>query len=452
MTLPHWVCLIPTAFVLALAILTRRTIEPLLAGCVLGLAILDPFDVLQGLVSTALSVMQDEVIGWIILVCGLMGSLIALLVKTGGAAAFGRMVANHVQSRIGALLATWMLGLVIFIDDYLNSLTISSSMRRVTERMGVSREMLAYVVDSTAAPVCVLIPISTWAVYFAAVLEDGRWLGEQAGMSLYISAIPFMLYPLIAVVLVPLTILGKVPLFRAMRIAEQKAVQSRSIDVDAREDAAQPEDGGGGMRTLVLNFAIPILSLIAFTWYMDINILKGVAMALAVTLVLIAVQGLLPSAEVFDTMLDGFKAMLLPLGTVVAGFMLKEVNDELGLAEFVIEVTTPVMTSYALPMVVFATMALITFATGSFWGMLAVATPIILPLAISMDAHIPLVVGAMISASSFGSHACFYGDSTVLSAHGSGCTAMEHALTQLPYALVCAAIAGAGYLLIGVLV
>ena len=452
MTLPIWVCLVPTAVVLILAVITRRTIEPLLAGCVIGLVLLDPSSLLQGLVSTALGVMQDEVIGWIILVCGLMGSLISLLVRTGGAASFGRMVAKRVTSRVGALLATWMLGLVIFIDDYLNSLTISSSMRTVTERMGVSREMLAYVVDSTAAPVCVLIPISTWAVFFAAVLEDGQWIGGQGGMSLYISAIPFMLYPLVALLLVPLTILGKVPLLGPMRIAEQSAAQGKAVDDAGKQDAQESESDGEGARALTLNFAIPILSLIAFTWYFDIDILKGVVMALAVSLVLIAAQRLLPLSEVFDTLLDGFKAMLLPLGTVVAGFMLKEVNDELRLAEFVIDVTTPVMTSSALPMVVFVTMALITFSTGSFWGMLAVATPIILPLAMSMDAHIPLVVGAMISASAFGSHACSYGDSTVLSAHGSGCSAMEHALTQLPYALISAAIAGAGYFLLGVLI
>ena len=451
MILPEWVCLVPTAFVLVLAVLTRRTIEPLLAGCVLGLALLDPGRLLTGLVDTALAVMRNDVIGWIILVCGLMGSLIALLVRIGGATAFGRMVADIVETRVGALLATWMLGLVIFIDDYLNSLTVSSAMRAVTEKLGISREMLAYVVDSTAAPVCVLIPLSTWAVYFAAVLEDGRWLAGQGGMSLYIQAIPFMLYPLIAVVLVPVTILGKLPLFRAMKLAEQRAAVPRTSAMDVSGDTVQPAHDAGGLRTVVLNFAIPILSLIAFTWYLDVNILKGVVVALAITLLLVTAQRLLPSGQVFDTLLDGFKSMLLPLGTVVAGFMLKEVNDQLRLADFVIDLATPVMTSHALPMVVFLTMALITFATGSFWGMVAVATPIILPLAINMDAHIPLVVGAMISASAFGSHACFYGDSTVLSAHGSGCSAMEHALTQLPYALLCAAIASVGYFLVAVL-
>lgn len=447
MSWPDWFCLIPTAIVLALAVLTRRTIEPLLVGCLVGLALLVPGQLLDGLVDTALLVMRNETIGWIILVCGLMGSLIALLVKIGGAASFGRVVAGIVSTRTGALFATWMLGLVIFLDDYLNSLTVSSSMRAVTEKLGVSREMLAYVVDSTAAPVCVLIPLSTWAVYFAAILDDGNWLAGQSGMSIYMQAIPFMLYPLIALVMVPLTISRRLPLFGPMKGAEERAALSTAISME-REAGKALEGEAETKRSVLLNFAVPILSLIAFTWYFEIDILKGVILAIAVTLVIVAVQRLVPIGQVFDTMLDGFKSMLLPLGTVVAGFMFKEVNDQLQLPGFVIDVATPVMTSQALPMVVFVIFALITFATGSFWGMMAVATPIILPLAISMDAHLPLVVGAMISASAFGSHACFYGDSTVLSAHGSGCSPMAHALTQLPYVLLAAVLASAGYLLI----
>ena len=437
----------PTAAVLLLAVLSRRTIEPLLGGCLIGLAMIDPGNVLNGFADTALAVMGDDTIGWIILVCGLMGALIALLVKIGGAAAFGRAVSGLVNSRQGALLATWFLGLAIFIDDYLNSLTVSSSMKGVAERLRVSKEMLAYVVDSTAAPVCVIVPLSTWAVYFAAVLEDGAWIGDARGISLYIEAIPWMFYPWVAIVMVPCVIFGKVPLIGPMKAAELQAAQSPAKALAEEEPKAAQDSTAGEVRSILLNFAVPILSLIAFTWYFDIDILKGVMVALALTVLIIAGQRLLTLGQAFDTMLDGFKSMLLPLGTVVAGFMLKEVNDQLRLAEFVIEATMPVMTSQALPMVVFLTMALITFATGSFWGMLAIAIPIVLPLAVSLDASIPLVVGALISASAFGSHTCFYGDSTVLSAHGSGCSAMEHALTQLPYALLCAAIAAVGFFL-----
>ena len=171
-----------------------------------------------------------------------------------------------------------------------------------------------------------------------------------------------------------------------------------------------------------------------------------VIVALSITIVSVLLQRLLPPARIFDTMLEGFKSMLLPLGTVVAGFMLKEVNDQLGLASYVIGAVEPIMTPLLLPLVTFITMALIAFATGSFWGIFAVAMPIVLPLAVSVEADMALVIGALISASAFGSHTCFYGDSTVLSAHGSGCGVIEHALTQLPYAVLAAAVAAIAFL------
>ena len=203
------------------------------------------------------------------------------------------------------------------------------------------------------------------------------------------------------------------------------------------------------LRGAVLNFLLPILALIAFTWYLGADILKGVTVALALTVVLISVQRLLSVTEMFDTILEGFKSMLLPLGTVVAGFMLKEVNDELGLAPYVIGVVQPLMTAEFLPLVTFLTIALIAFASGSFWGIIVVAMPIVIPLAEAVNADLSLVIGALISASAFGSHTCFYGDSTVLSAHGSGCGAIDHALTQLPYALLAAGAASVAFVIAG---
>ena len=439
-------CLLPTLLVLVLAILSKRTIEPLVAGVILGLVIVQPAELLTNLTHVVLTVMGDDTIGWVIMVCGLMGSLIALLVKIGGAVAFGRVAARRITGRKGALITTWLLGLAIFIDDYLNSLTISSSMKAVTDKFRVSREMLAYVVDSTAAPICVIVPLSTWSVYFSALLEDGMALNAGDGLRIYIQAIPYMFYAWIAVLIVPLVALGKIPLLGAMRGAERK-IAAVPDPAPAQDDSGPANKGDG--RKVVLNFFIPLLTLLFFTWFLDIDIFKGVIVALAVTLALVFYQRLLKPGEAFDTMMDGFKSMLLPLGTVVAGFMLKEVNDQLGLTPYVIGLVEPIMTPMLLPLVTFLTMALIAFATGSFWGIFAVAMPIVLPLASSMEASIPLVVGALISASAFGSHTCFYGDSTVLSAHGSGCRVMDHALTQLPYALLAAGFAAFVFVVAG---
>ena len=481
MSIDGFACVIPTLVVLVLAVLSKRTIEPLVGGTVVGLAMLAPSELLTNFTDVILTVMQDETIGWVIMVCGLMGGLIALLARIGGASAFGRLASRRVRTRASALLATWLLGLAVFIDDYLNALAISSSMKKLTDRFRVSREMLAYVVDSTAAPICVLVPLSTWTVFFAAVLEDSAAAETGQGLTVYIGAIPYMFYAWAAVVIVPLVIVGAIPLIGPMKKVEGEvralgaggsgeAVPAGdgiglagggtgSADADgvatlgADEDALPGADGDpspdADLRGAVLNFLVPILALVGFTWYLGADILKGVTVALALTLVLVAVQRLLSVTELFDTILEGFKSMLLPLGTVVAGFMLKEVNDQLGLAPYVIGVVQPLMTAEFLPLVTFLTIALIAFASGSFWGIIVVAMPIVIPLAEAVNADLSLVIGALISASAFGSHTCFYGDSTVLSAHGSGCGAIDHALTQLPYALLAAAGASVAFVIAG---
>ena len=448
MNIDGFAVVIPTLVVLVLAVLSKRTIEPLVGGTVVGLAMLAPSELLTNFTDVILTVMQDETIGWVIMVCGLMGGLIAVLARIGGASAFGRLASRRVRTRASALLATWLLGLAVFIDDYLNALAISSSMKRLTDRFRVSREMLAYVVDSTAAPICVLVPLSTWTVFFAAVLEDSAAAETGQGLSVYIGAIPYMFYAWAAVAIVPLVIVGAIPVFGPMRKAEWQ--------VRRPEGSGASLPGAEGVTTLrtelrgaVLNFLVPILALVGFTWYLGADILKGVTVALALTLVLVAVQRLLSVTELFDTILEGFKSMLLPLGTVVAGFMLKEVNDQLGLAPYVIGVVQPLMTAEFLPLVTFLTIALIAFASGSFWGIIVVAMPIVIPLAEAVNADLSLVIGALISASAFGSHTCFYGDSTVLSAHGSGCGAIDHALTQLPYALLAAGVASVAFVIAG---
>ncbi len=460
MNIDGFACVIPTLVVLVLAILSKRTIEPLVGGTVVGLAMLAPSELLTNFTDVILTVMQDETIGWVIMVCGLMGGLIALLARTGGASAFGRLASRRVRTRASALLATWMLGLAVFIDDYLNALAISSSMKRLTDRFRVSREMLAYVVDSTAAPICVLVPLSTWTVFFAAVLEDSAAAETGRGLSVYIGAIPYMFYAWAAVAIVPLVIVGAIPLFGPMkkvegqvRLVEEPGESGPVADGAASRHDGQRDDEAESpraeLRGAVLNFLLPILALVGFTWYLGADILKGAVVALVLTVALVAAQRLLSVTEVFDTILEGFKSMLLPLGTVVAGFMLKEVNDDLGLAPYVIGVVQPLMTPEFLPLVTFLTIALIAFASGSFWGIIVVAMPIVIPLAEAVNADLSLVIGALISASAFGSHTCFYGDSTVLSAHGSGCGAIDHALTQLPYALLAAGAASVAFVIAG---
>lgn len=447
------ISLIPAFSVLVLALITKRTFEALVGGTLLGFIILNKQDFFGAFINSSLKVMGDPTIGWIILVCGLFGSLIALLVKSGGAIAFGNFLIRYVKSKKSALMTTWLLGLVIFIDDYLNALTVSSAMKKVTDKFRVSREMLAYVVDSTAAPVCVLVPFSTWAIFVSGLLEKTEAAEAGQGLSVYISAIPYMVYGWVAIVVVPLVALAIIPVFGPMKKSEQRASETGEVvppgtgKIDALEDDVAE---AAKENPKLYNFLVPIVLLIFATWYFDVDALKGVVIAIVAAIIMYLVQKVMSMDEIFDTIFEGFKTMVFPLGIVVVSFMLKEVNDGLGLTNYVIETVKPLMSGSMLPVVTFLSLSVITFATGSFWGVYAVSFPIVIPLALALDANLALAIGAVISSGAFGSHSCFYGDSTVLSATGSGCKPIDHSLTQIPYALLTAAISAVIFVILGV--
>ena len=438
--------LLPALITVVTAIFSRRPIESLLAGVFVGLLMLEPAAALSNFSSILLEVMMNETIAWVIIVCGLMGSLITLLMRVGAASAFSRTLSSKAQNSTSALLYTWLLGLVVFIDDYLNALAVGSSMRKVTDKFKVSREMLAYVVDSTAAPICVLVPVSTWAVFYAGLFVDAGYAESGQGMALYISAIPYMVYPIAAMLLVPLVAVGIVPALGMMKSAEQRATEGSAplpIDEGEEESLVDTED-----RVRIYHFVLPIVALLGFSIWYDLDVQIGVIMSVAVTIILFGAQRLMAWTQMFDAVIDGIKIMLPALTMVVMAFVFNEVNDMLGLATYVIENVAPLMTPLMFPALTFLTIALISFATGSSWGVFAIAIPIILPLAESVGVSIPLAIGALVSASAFGSHACFFSDATVLAAQGSGCDVMDHVLTQIPYALIAAAISCVGLTLL----
>lgn len=404
--------------------------------------------------------MQDPTIAWLILVCGSFGALIALLVHAGGAMAFGQSALKITKSRKSSLLMTFVLGVVIFIDDYLNALTVGETMKRVTDKYRVSREMLAYVVDSTAAPICVLIPLSTWAVFFSGLIENTGSASVGEGITLYIQSIPYMLYAWFAVLMVLLVCLGIMPNIGPMKKAEFRAhprsagamhvnhaeltADPYAVEAINAEFANQQIEHGK-----LYNFMVPILLLVGSTIYFGVDIWKGLLVTLTFTIIFFSAQKLIRLDDMMKQMFDGFQTMLPAIGIVIAAFMFKAMSDMLGMPQYVIQSLMPFMSPALLPAIIFVAMAILAFATGSSWGVFAVTIPIVMPLAHSIDANIPLVIGALLSASSFGSQACFYSDSTVLAAQGSGCDLMGHALTQLPYALIAAFMALISFLVLG---
>jgi tetracycline resistance efflux pump len=288
----------------------------------------------------------------------------------------------------------------------------------------------------------VLVPVSTWAVFYAGLFMDAGYAESGQGMALYVSAIPYMVYPIAAMLLVPLVAAGIVPALGMMKSAQQRAAEGTAplpIDEGEEESLVDTED-----RVRIYHFVLPIVALLGFSIWYDLDVQIGVIMSVAITIILFGAQRLMAWTQMFDAVIDGIKIMLPALTMVVMAFVFKEVNDQLGLATYVIENVAPLMTPLMFPALTFLAMALISFATGSSWGVFAIAIPIILPLAETVGVSIPLAIGALVSASAFGSHACFYSDATVLAAQGSGCDVMDHALTQIPYALIAAAISCVG--------
>ena len=443
------IALVPTLCVFVLAVATRRPIESLIAGSLVGLVILHGTGFIDGFAETSVRVMTDADVAWVILVCGFMGGLIGVLIRTGSTRAFTEAMGRRVQSAKGALAATWLLGIFLFVDDYLNSLAAGSAMRKLTDAYRVSREKLAYVVDSTAAPISVIIPFSTWGVFFAGLIVANGIAPEGGGLDTYISAIPYMLYAWVAVLLVPLVILGVIPSLGAMKAAEHRAattgetVPPDAAHIEQANESIQPREDIPPRITL---FVAPMLLLVLATLYFDKDFLIGIYVTLGGTAAYILATRMMSLHDTFDTIIDGFKTMIEPLAVLVAAFILKDVNDALGLAEYVVATMQPLLTAQSLPAVVFVSMALVSFLTGSNWGVFVIVLPIVTALTNNLGADMTLVIGATLSASTFGSHACFYSDATVLTAQASGCTPMQHALTQIPYALIGALITVAGFL------
>ena len=373
---PGFISVVPTLFVFVLAIWTRRPIESLVAGAIVGVLILHGPGFIGGFADASLRVMTNEDVAWVILVCGYMGSLIGILIRTGATGAFTGLLASKVRSERSALLATWGLGIFMFVDDYLNSLAVGSAMRNLTDTYRVSREKLAYVVDSTAAPISVIIPFSTWGAFFAGLLVANGVAEEGQGLDVYIGAIPYMLYAWVAVLLVPVVIWGKVPALGPMKTAERRAketgvtVPPEAHHIEQANQAIQPKET---LTPSLSMFVAPMLALVFFTLWFDKDFLKGIYVTLAGTVVVILGTRMLDVHDTFDTVIDGFKTMIEPLGVLVAAFILNDVNTQLGLSDYVVATMQPLLTAELLPAIIFSTMGLVSFMTGSNWRILPCA-------------------------------------------------------------------------------
>lgn len=429
--------LIPPLVVIILAIWLRTSFEPLLIGCIVGFLILERENFFTGFVDALYRVMQDESTVWVILVCGLYGSLIGLMVRSGGALKFGDDMLKRIKSRRAALFGTWGLGIFIFLDDYLSALTVGITMKKITDHFRIPRELLAYIVNTTAAPLSVIVPISTWTLFIGSILIKSKFGGEVTANHAYWQVIPYVAYSWVSIFMIPLVILGIVPLFGKMKKANSRALDFGQIIPPGKKMAAvKLELFENEKDPKTLYFILPLIVLLVSTVLLDYDALKGVMIAVAFTFVYYLVMKLGSFQQLSETLFAGFNSMLYALALVVMSYVLKDVGDQLGLTQYVIDSVKPLVNKELLPVLVFIAISFISFTTGSSWGVYAVAIPIIIPLAISLDSNPLINIGAVISAGVFGANACLYSDATILTSQSTDMNNLDHALSQLPYALI----------------
>ena len=445
------ISLVPPLIVVIIAIRTRLSLEPLIIGCLVGYIIIAKGDFFNAIIASFTKVMQNDLMVWVIMVCSLYGALINLMIRSGGVLAFGNYMLQYVGNRKKALLGTWLFGSFLFVDDYLNALTTGTTMKKITDHYKVPRELLAFVVSSTAVPICVIVPISTWVIFISKLLEDSKLVPVGKGIANYLHIIPFIAYGWIQYLMVPLVIFGIMPIIWKMKKATLRAATTgQLIPDDSEEFKLEVEVFDEQKKSSIWYLILPIAILIGCTIFFDLDALKGVITALIFTIAYYAFKKVAPFKELSTATIEGMKSMLFALVLLLLSYLLKNIGDEMGLTQYIISVVLPNVSKHFLPLAIFISLGVVAFTTGNSWGLYAIAIPLVIPLAAALHCNIWLCIGAVVSAGAFGAHACFYSDATILAAQGSECNNYEHGITQLPFALVsfalsCLAYVGMGF-------
>ena len=431
------------------AITTRRCVEFLIGGSLLAVLVLYGKDFLVQWCTILQEVFADNV--WIVLVCGLFGSLIALLQASKGTFGFSKVISKICTNEKRTLLASFILGVLIFVDDYLNVLSIGVCMKGVYDKRKIPRETLAYMLDATGAPVCVLLPFSTWAVFYASLFEEEesvKALGYATGIQAYIHAIPFCFYPIITLLIVLLFSLGIMPKLGSMKAAYKRVAETGKVYSDASRKYNHEERKGFEEEGNIWNFLIPMIALVAIAVVTG-NLLLAVIVALLICFVLYLPTKVVTLDEFFNLIIKGFADMLPILTLLMIAFVLQKTTESLEMTDFIIQVMQPLLKGTLFPAMAFVLVAALTFCTGSLWGMSAVVAPIVFPLGAVIGANPILIMAAIISGGAFGSHACFYTDATLLSSTSAGIDNIEHAMSQLPYVILAAVASIIGFIICG---
>ena len=457
--------LLPAVLAIILAIVTKQVLLSLGAGIILGALILNgfnPVDAFTDISSTLIGNVADG--EWntpIIVFCLLLGGLVGMVNSAKAADAFGKWFGKRVHTQKGGLFLTWILGMAVFIDDYFNSLSVGAMMRPVADRLAVSREKLSYVLDSTAAPVCIIAPVSTWVAYVMSLLaREFSAAGIEANpFTTFIKLIPYNFYALLAIALVLILI------FTGREYGPMVKAQARTKPL---EEVEGPEVKPAWA---ILDLVLPMLSLVFVTllgmvatggFFAGESLVEAFresdpAMALiygGVFSVLFTVIWYLARRRPLDTVMKGFstglKSMVDAVVILALAWTIGSFTTELGAGEWLATVVSGNLPGFLLPLILFLLAGFIAFSTGSSWGTFAIMVPLAVPIAAGSFPELMLpMVAAVLGGAVFGDHCSPLSDSTILSSAGAGVDHIAHVNTQLPYALTGAAAAAICFLLAG---
>ena len=455
--------LLPPIIAIVLALLTKEVYSSLFVGILSGALIYSNGNVWNMVLTTFDTMIGKICDSWnvgILIFLVMLGIMVSLVNKAGGSAAYGRWASQRIKTKAGALVSTSILGMLIFIDDYFNCLTVGSVMRPVTDKFKISREKLAYIIDSTAAPVCIIAPISSWAAAVSSIAPEGE------GLSLFIRSIPYNLYALLTLLCVIVTsVMG-------LDFGKMRAVELAAASKKSRENAASDETKGA-----VLDLLLPIVVLIVscvtamiytggffnaesgcYHNFVDAfagcdasqGLVLGAFVAIAATMLLYLPRRVITFTQFTDSFVDGFKAMVPAILILILAWTLSGITNRLGAKIYVAELVRGAASGLAnlLPAIIFLIGVGLAFSTGTSWGTFGVLLPIVCAVFPSGELMV-ISVSACLAGAVCGDHCSPISDTTIMASAGADCNHIGHVSTQLPYAMTVAGVSFLGYLLAG---
>ena len=470
------VALLPPVIAIGLALITKEVYTSLFAGIITGGLLYSNFN-LELMINTVFFQEDGGMVSklansWnvgILVFLVMLGILVSMLNKAGGSAAFGKWASRHIKTRIGAQISIMILGVLIFVDDYFNCLTVGSVMRPVTDRHKVSRAKLSYIIDATAAPVCIIAPISSWA---AAVTSSVPEDAKINGFAVFLQTIPYNLYAILTLVMVVLVTLLRVD-FGPMKKHEMNAIAGDLFTTPGRPYEGNEEEVVNE-KAHVLDLVLPVIVLITSciiamiytggffqgTSFVEafagsdasVGLVLGGAVTLAFTFVYYMMRDVLSFEEFAKCIPEGFQSMIAPILILTMAWTLSGMTNLLGAKIFVADVVENSATAMQgfLPMIIFLVAAFLAFATGTSWGTFSILIPIVLGVFPSGQMMV-ISIASCLAGAVCGDHCSPISDTTIMASAGGHCEHVNHVATQLPYALTVAAVCLLGYFLIGIL-